>query len=157
MNFKKATIIAALVLSSNAMAADPSASVVWSGLVPGSVEGSDIKITGLGGGAFRNGTLSVAPDGTFTSSEINLESRLVANGGLKEATWTLSNSVVKYGSSDAASAKLTVKNNGTTWAQGTEIAKASKINLSVAQDAAIDTAVGDAVQVQVTVVASADI
>lgn len=165
MNFKKATIIAALVLSSNAMAADapgvihtdPSASVVWSGLVPGSVEGSAIKITGLGGGAFRNGTLSVAPDGTFTSSEINLESRLVENGDLKEATWTLTNSVVKYGSSDATAAKLTVKNNGAQWTEGLAIGKTSRINLSVAQDAAIDTAVGDAVQVQVTVVASADI
>lgn len=157
MNFKKAAIIAALALSSNVMAADPSASVVWSGLVPGSVDGDVIKITGLAGGAIGNGTLMVAPDGTFTSNEVNLEARLVDTGALQEATWTLSGSVVNYGSSDATAANLIVKNNGTEWEKGSEIGSTDKINLSVAQDAEIYTAVGEAVQVQVTVVASADI
>lgn len=157
MNFKKATIIAALALSSNAMAADPSASVVWTGLVPGSVEGDVIKITGLAGGSISNGTLLVAPDGTFTSNEVNLESRTVEKGDLQESTWTLTNAIVSYGSSDASSANLIVKNNGTAWERGAEIEGASKINISVAQDTEVNTAVGDSVQAQVTVVASADI
>lgn len=157
MNFKKASIIAALVLSSSAMAADPSASVIWSGLVPGSVSGDTIKITGLSGGVIGNGTLMVASDGTFTSNEVVLESRLVDDNVLQEATWTLSSSVVNYGSSDATAANLIVKNDGAEWTKGSEISGTDRINLSVAQDAEVETAVGEAVQVQVTVVASADI
>ncbi|WP_217520383.1 hypothetical protein [Vibrio metschnikovii] len=157
MKFKKTAMIAALVLSSNVMAADPTASVLWTGLVPGSVEGDAIKITGLAGGAINNGTLIVARDGTFTSNEVNLESHLVETNELQEATWTLSSSIVNYGSSVATDANLIVKNNGAEWVKGTEINNTDRVTLSVAQDAAVETAVGEAVQVQVTVVASANI
>ncbi|WP_217540365.1 hypothetical protein [Vibrio metschnikovii] len=155
MNFKKVAIIAALALSSNAMAQDPAASVVWTGLVPGSAEGDVIKITGLAGGAIATGTLLVASDGTFTSNEVNLESRKISDNQLQEAIWTLSSSIVNYGSSAATGANLIVKNNGSAWEKGSNLPATSKVNLTVAQDAAIDTSVGEAVQAQVTVVAAA--
>lgn len=159
---KLAGVIAAVAISATASAAvDPTASVVWSGMVPGSTAGDTIMITGLAGGAIGSGTLLVANDGSFTSSTIILESHENTGteaapvvGDITLAKWTLSSALVNYTTSAATDAVLDVKSNGTTWAVGAELASENTLRLEVAQTAALDTTTGELVQVQVTVVAS---
>jgi len=159
---KLAGVIAAVAISATASAAvDPTASVVWSGMVPGSTVGTDLMITGLAGGSIGNGTLVVATDGTFTSSTVILESHentgtLLAPvvGDITTANWTLSSALINYTTSSATGTTLVVSSDGATWAVGSQMAATDTLRLNVAQTADVDTTTGELVQVQVTVVAS---
>ncbi|HDX8356614.1 TPA: hypothetical protein RQN15_000329 [Aeromonas hydrophila] len=152
--------LAALSISASAMAVtNPTANVVWSGFVPGSVAGENLIITGLAGQAIQNGQLIVATDGTFTSTAVTLEARnydeaTQVTGELADATWTLSNAQVSYSSGASTAAKLVVSESGTAWQVGTELADAKKtLNLTVAQEQALPATAGGSVQAQVTLVA----
>lgn len=158
----KNTVLAltALALSASAMAVtNPTANVVWSGFVPGSVAGENLIITGLAGQAIQNGQLIVATDGTFTSTAVTLEARKYdeatqVTGELADATWTLSNAQVSYSSGASTAAKLVVSESGTAWQVGTELANAKNtLSLTVAQEQALSATAGGSVQAQVTLVA----
>lgn len=166
MKLKALALVSMLALSGNVMADTASASVVWTGLVPGSEDGETIKITGLGGGSIATGTLFVANNGTFTSNSVVLESRRANSqaagegspgwqtGDLVNANWTLQSVVLNYGSTPATGAAAVVKNNGTAWEVGSQQTATNNITLSIDQTAEVETQVGEAVQAQVTVVAS---
>lgn len=75
------------------------ANVKWVGLVDSVTDGETIKITGAGGGAIENGTLSVSSDASFTATSVVVEARYIADAtdssyaanDLAEAQWTFTN------------------------------------------------------------------
>ncbi len=155
---KKSMLALALAFSASAMAANPVANVVWSGFVPGSVAGDELIITGLAGQAIENGQLIVATDGTFTSTAVTVESHAYTAatttiGALADANWTLSNAQVSYSGGSADAAALVVQADGATWTVGSNQSAKKTLNLSVAQNTAVDVGVGGSVQAQVTIVA----
>lgn len=154
---KKTMLVLALAFSASAMAANPTANIVWSGFVPGSVAGDDLIITGLAGQAIENGQLIVATDGSFTSTAVVVEAREYTPvgtivGDLASANWTLSNAQVSYsGTSEVGS--FAVNANATPWAVGDTVDSESTLNLTVAQTEAVDVGAGGSVQAQITIVA----
>lgn len=165
---KLAGVIAAVAISSSAYAVDPTASVVWNGMVPGSTSGDAIMITGLAGGAIGGGTLLVASDGTFTSSTIILEAHETADNGVTPgditvANWTLSSALLNYTTTAATGTNLEVQNDGTPWNVGEVLGEGAvdtgidTLRLTVSQDADAGTTSGELVQVQVTVVAAQNV
>ncbi|MHC0041878.1 hypothetical protein ACGDLY_001305 [Vibrio campbellii] len=170
-NFKKVTL-SALVFAAigTAQAADPTATVVWSGKVPGISQGDALVITGLGGDlSEQSGALTPAGDGTFTSETIVLEAHNndsvdadpAANpvvGDLASANWSIASSTLTYGGVSNTSAVLEVSIDGTVVTDNAAAATgATSIGLSVAQNAALTDVEGDTVQAAVTVLASAAI
>ncbi|MBS0041131.1 hypothetical protein KFE26_02240 [Shewanella sp. M16] len=164
---KLAGVIAAVAISSSAYAVDPTASVVWNGMVPGSTGGDTIMITGLAGGAIGGGTLVVANGGSFTSSTIILEAHEttdgVTPGDITVANWTLSSALLNYTTTATTGLNLEVQNDGTLWNIG-EVLGAGAVDtgidtlrLTVSQDADAGTTSGELVQVQVTVVAAQNV
>lgn len=164
MKLKALALASMLAISGNALAETASASLVWSGYVPGTEDGQRIKITGLNNGAIGSGTLIVANNGTFTSNQVVLESRRAnalagengwAIGDLVNATWTLSSAQVNYGGVPATDATVVVRNNGTVWAQGQtgQITGTNNVNITVQQTTPIEVGVNSTVQAQVTVLA----
>ncbi|MDQ2164982.1 MULTISPECIES: hypothetical protein [Vibrio] len=152
MNFKKAAIIAAFAISSNAMA-NPSVTAIWAGVVPGSSTGDVIKITGLNGSAVEQGELYVNADGTFASSQVRLEARKIDTNELHAAQWTVTNTTVAYSTSGATGANLDIYLDGTSWIDGP--VNAASFDLTLVQTKALDVVPGEAVNAQVTLVASA--
>ncbi|MGN7509486.1 hypothetical protein [Aeromonas salmonicida] len=154
---KKSMLVLALAFSASAMAANPSANIVWSGFVPGSVAGDDLIITGLAGQAIENGQLIVATDGSFTSTAVVVEAREYTPvgtivGDLAPANWTLSNAQVSYsGTSEVG--EFAVNANAAPWAVGDTVDNESTLNLTVAQTEAVDVGAGGSVQAQITIVA----
>lgn len=163
---KLAGVIAAVAISSSAYAAvDPTASVVWNGMVPGSTGGDTLMITGLAGGAIGGGTLVVAIGGSFTSSTIILEAHETTDGvtpdAITTAQWTLSSALVNYTTTSVGQDKLKVFNDGDAnqWPVGTVLGGDAgqgieTLRLTVSQDTDVNTVAGELVQVQVTVVAT---
>ncbi|ENK2091614.1 TPA: hypothetical protein I7671_04315 [Vibrio vulnificus] len=84
---------------------DATAQVVWNGFVGNTVEGSNLIITGIGGGEIGSGTLFVEPDGTFTSSQVVLEAHdfdtdtQTVGERQPSASWTYVSSQVMVGGS----------------------------------------------------------
>ncbi|MGE6433813.1 hypothetical protein [Shewanella baltica] len=168
---KLAGVIAAVAISSSAYAVDPTASVVWNGMVPGSTGGDTIMITGLAGGAIGGGTLVVASGGSFTSSTIILEAHENTGtaaspvaGDITTAKWTLSSALVNYTTASADSAELKVFNDSDpiAWEVGTDLGDVAgsgieTLRLTVSQGVDVGTISGELVQVQVTVVAAQNV
>jgi len=72
-----ATSISALSLGVNAAESNTAATatIIWNGAIGATVPGSNLIITGIGGGDIASGTLFVEDDGTFTSSAVALQAR----------------------------------------------------------------------------------
>jgi len=72
-----ATSISALSLGVNAAESNTAATatIIWNGAIGTTVPGSNLIITGVGGGDIASGTLFVENDGTFTSSTVALQAR----------------------------------------------------------------------------------
>lgn len=150
--------LAALSISASAMAVNPTANIVWSGFVPGSVAGDSLIITGLAGQAIQNGQLIVATDGTFTSTAVTLEARKYeeatqTTSDLVDADWTLTSAQVSYSGGASDDAVLEVSQSGQAWAVGSLVNSKNTLNLSVAQKQALPATAGGSVQAQVTLVA----
>ncbi|WP_038880796.1 hypothetical protein [Vibrio jasicida] len=163
-NFKKVAL-ASLVLAAigTAQAADPQATVVWTGSIPSVQPGDTILITGLGGDlTAQSGALTPAADGTFTSETIVLESRLNAGsaetpevGALQNANWQIASSTLTYGGVTNNAATLEVSIDGVVVTDdAAAAADANSIRLSVAQNSPLTDVGGDSVQAAVTVLAS---
>ena len=165
-NFKKVAL-ASLVFAAigTAQAADPQATVVWSGVVPGTTAGDTLIITGLGGDqSEQTGALTPAGDGTFTSESIVLEARVNESGdatapivgALQAANWSIASSALTYAGISNNDAALEVMIDGVVVADtANAAASVESISLSVAQNAPLTDVDGDTVQASVTVLASA--
>ncbi|WP_039986998.1 hypothetical protein [Vibrio owensii] len=169
-NFKKAAL-ASLVLAGMAMgsaqAADPKASLTWTGEVPGVTAGDTLVITGVGGvEQIEKGTITANSDGTFTSSSIILEAHTNDGtpeapviGALQAATWSVNSPSISYGGAfDPTYAQnLVVFADGVRVVDTTNLlgAQAETVSLAVANETAVDGVEGEAVQATLTVVASA--
>ncbi|MFM2657163.1 Uncharacterised protein [Vibrio owensii] len=169
-NFKKAAL-ASLVFAGmaigSAQAADPTATLTWTGIVPDSNAGDTLLITGQGGSLeIQNGTITAQADGTFTSSSIVVEARTntsgdAANpvvGDLADATWSVQNPTITYG----GTFDPTLNENLIVFADGVQVtdnsdilgAQASTVSLAVGNDTPVADVEGGAVQASITVVAS---
>lgn len=164
-NFKKVAL-ASLVFAAigTAQAADPQATAVWSGVVPGAAAGDNLIITGLGGSLEAlTGALTPAADGTFTSETIVLEARQNISGDatapdvgdLVAADWSIASSTVTYGGISNTDALLEVSIDGVAVADtANAAASVETIGLSVAQTNPLTDVDGQTVQAAVTVLAS---
>ncbi|HGY9597160.1 TPA: hypothetical protein ACOJPH_004874 [Vibrio campbellii] len=165
-NFKKvalASLVFAAIGTAQA-AQDPTATVVWSGVIPGNTAGDTLLITGLGGDLTeQSGTLTPAADGTFTSETIVLEARVndgvdAANpvvGALQSANWSIASSTLTYGGVSNTTAALEVSIDGVVVTDTAAAATgAETIGLSVAQNAPLTDVGGQTVQAAVTVLAT---
>ncbi|MGI9918418.1 hypothetical protein [Vibrio owensii] len=162
-NFKKAAL-ASLVFAAigTAQAADPQATVVWSGVIPDASFGDTLLITGLNGDlSAQTGALTPNADGTFNSETIVLEARnndgsvdTPVVGDLVNADWTIANSAISYDGVSLTDAVLEVAIDGTqvvdTAAAATGV---QTIGLSVAQASPLSDVGGSTVQASVTVLA----
>ncbi|QWZ78084.1 hypothetical protein [Aeromonas sp. FDAARGOS 1419] len=154
---KKSMLALALAFSASAMAANPTADIVWSGFVPGSVAGDELVITGLAGQDIRNGQLIVSTDGSFTSTPVTVEARdydagTSVIGDMVDANWTLSTAQVSYsGTSEVGT--LVVEANDAPWDIGSALNNEKTLNLTVKQATPVDVSAGGSVQAQVTIVA----
>ncbi|MGR5282590.1 hypothetical protein [Photobacterium damselae] len=155
-----ASVMAASFLSASAIAADPSATLVWQGFVPNKVTGDSLIITGLGGQEnIAKGTLNVQADGTFNSDAIIVESHAYDSaseeiGDLTSSNWKLVSANLTMGSTDVTPATLEVSVNGAKVEVGGAIDGVDTLNTTVSQTTPLTDASGQA-QVSVTYVASA--
>ncbi|EJE8675980.1 hypothetical protein M5236_004707 [Vibrio parahaemolyticus] len=164
---KKHAIVMALLsvgLISQAVNAAPASSVLeWRGFVSGAFPGTDIGLTGQGGGNIQTGVLSINDDGAFTSARaIIVEAHSmdktdptnpVVSPELydNEIDWTVSAINVSHAAYDLS--KIVVSMNGTAMVPGTATNTAAGENIvgfSVSSEAPADPSMltpGDAVSV----------
>lgn len=159
-----AATLASLGLLSVAQAADPSATVVWSGVVPATQGDGSTIITGFNGSETAlSGTINASADGTFTSSSVVLEIRDGVSGTVGElhaggATWQVKSTSLTYDGQGVANANLIVNVDNNPVTLNTDAATgAQTISISVAQDADLtaDNVGGTSVQASATLVADA--
>ncbi|MCR9352123.1 hypothetical protein [Vibrio alginolyticus] len=126
---KNAMIIALLSagLMSSVATAKPASSVLeWRGFVDGSFDGSDIALTGQGGGDIQKGVLTIAKDGSIsTDRAIVVEAHEVDESGAVQdlfggdVAWNISATSVSHPAYDAKD--ITISMNGTTIEPGTPV------------------------------------
>ena len=81
MTFKTNLKFIALAASISALSftayanTDATATIIWNGAIGETVPGSNLIITGEGGGDISSGTLYIEDNGTFTSSSVGLQAR----------------------------------------------------------------------------------
>ncbi|EHK6028643.1 hypothetical protein C4G53_RS23880 [Vibrio parahaemolyticus] len=163
---KKHAIVMALLsvgLISQAVNAAPSSSVLeWRGFVSGAFAGSDIGLTGQGGGDIQTGELSINDDGAFTSARaIIVEAHDVDTSGSTpvissdlyagDVDWSISAINISHAAYDLS--KLVVSMNGDTMVTGTPLTTTAgnhTVGFSVSSPAPADPSMltpGDAVSV----------
>ncbi|MBY7732124.1 hypothetical protein JHW46_17425 [Vibrio splendidus] len=138
------------------------ADAIWSGVIGNSVPSSNLIITGLGGGDIQTGELYIKSDGTFTSSELILESRQfdsdTSETGNRQpgATWTYLTSQVLIGGQISDEAQVKVFNDGEELTQTTPtVVEESYVNLTVKNEIEVENIpVQDSAVVSVQMAAS---
>ncbi|WP_454442856.1 hypothetical protein [Vibrio bathopelagicus] len=162
-NFFVIGATALVMTSGSAYSADSAeANVVWTGLVNSSVPSSNLKITGRSGGDIEQGVLIVDNNGTFTSSEVQLEAHDYEPGTdtigplQPSASWTYVNSTVMIGSDFTQDANIKVFNKGDVLDTGTPYT-GDTVLLKVQNETEItDVTVEGIAQVSVLMTASYD-
>lgn len=114
------TSLFGVVLMSQAVnAAAPSSSVLeWRGFVGGAFVGTDVGLTGQGGGSIQEGVLNINEDGSFTSARaIIVEAHAVDTTGsvptIKsefydgEVNWSISATNVSHAAYDVSNINVT--------------------------------------------------
>ncbi|MCW8336612.1 hypothetical protein, partial [Vibrio paucivorans] len=147
---KKTILIAAMATACgfttiNAHAADEPAQAVliWNGIVPGAIVGSDIGLASPTGGDIQQGDLSLAENGTFDSTIVNIKAfSLTPEGEIDPETqypeaidWSPYNVIVQHNGAEgnayeSTNAKIFL--NGTETATGESVqTEAGSPNMSV--------------------------
>jgi hypothetical protein len=166
-NFKKSALASVLLMgmAANANAADPaSATVVWTGLVPGSVASDSVIITGEDSSTLElTGQIVAEADGTFQTSNIVLEAHsntaeagaAPVIGALASANWTVHSMNATYDNAVQPGQTLEAYVDGNKVAKGDSVKSKQSISVSLKQTAALDSAdVADTtVQASLTVMA----
>ncbi|TNZ86770.1 hypothetical protein CGK40_24295 [Vibrio parahaemolyticus] len=164
---KKHAIVMALLsagLMTQAVNAAPASSMLeWRGFVSGAFDGTDIGLTGLGGGDIQMGELNVDSDGAFSSARpIVVEAHAIDDSGTEpvvseemygdsEVAWSISSTQVSPAAYDLASVQVLM--NGEPMVTGTPVTTPAARNVaafSVSSPASTDVDAlipGDAVSV----------
>ncbi|WP_210473892.1 hypothetical protein [Vibrio crassostreae] len=148
--------------SGSAYSADNAeATAVWTGLVSSSAPSANLKITGRSGGNIEPGVLLVNENGTFTSTEVQLEAHdydpdTETVGDLQPlADWTYMSSTVMIGGDFTQEAVVKVFNEGQELTLGTPSDQSDTVMLKVQNEAEItDVTVEGVAQVSVLMSAS---
>ncbi|MGF1903075.1 hypothetical protein [Aliivibrio sifiae] len=153
---------------------DATATIIWNGAIGETVPGSNLIITGEGGGDIASGTLYIEDDGTFTSSSVGLQARdytpeVEGMGGedaivgdiQPDASWSYMSSTVMIDGqvSQEAAVKVTDLQSGVEFIKGgqgsSEEIKAGMIELSISNSTPVtDVDVTGDAQVSVLMAAS---
>ncbi len=173
---KKHAIVMALLsagLMSQAVNAAPSSSVLeWRGFVSGAFAGTDLGLTGQGGGDIQTGELSINDDGAFTSARaIIVEAHAMDTSGSEpvvapelydgDVNWSISATNVSHAAYDLAS--VVVSMNGEPMTVGTPTMTTAgnhTVGFSVSSPAPTDATMltpGDAVSVTTMVFAEPNV
>ncbi|EJV0279257.1 hypothetical protein ACJZRZ_004239 [Vibrio parahaemolyticus] len=173
---KKHAIVMALLsagLMSQVANAAPSSSVLeWRGFVSGAFAGTDVGLTGQGGGDIQRGELSINDDGAFTSARaIIVEAHAMDTTGATpviapefydgDVDWTISATNVSHAAYDLSS--IVISMNGETMTAGTPITTTAgnhSVGFSVSSPAPADASMltpGDAVSVTTMVFAEPNV
>lgn len=165
MEKNKIAIAFGLVLvSAVANAATPAAeTLTWKGVVPFSVAGDEVVITGDMGAPVTAGVLNVNDDGTFTSSTINVEAHkntgtvavpVIGDPISGDVVWNLADTLINASETDMGSATLQVKVDGKDFALNTPLTDDYRLAVAVANTTAVDTIkAGESIQVSAVVTA----
>ncbi|ALR95507.1 hypothetical protein [Vibrio alginolyticus] len=169
---KKHAIVMALLsagLMSQAVNAAPSSSILeWRGFVSGAFAGTDIGLTGQGGGDIQTGELSINDDGAFTSARaIIVEAHAMDDTGPEpvispelydgDVDWSISATNVSHAAYELSD--IAVSMNGEPIAPGTPLTTTAgnhTVGFSVSSPAPADASMltpGDAVSVTTMVFA----
>ncbi len=158
-----ATSVATLSFASNAEIlpggetnTDATATIIWNGTIGETVPGSNLIITGEGGGDIASGTLYIEDDGTFTSTSVGLQAHDYTPGVEGEtpvdavvgdiqpnASWTYMSSTVMIGGqvTQEAEVKVMELQSGKEFTKGGQAGgsevKAGMIELSISNSAAV--------------------
>ena len=173
---KKHVIITALLsagLMSQAVYAAPSSSVLeWRGFVSGAFAGTDIGLTGQGGGDIQTGELSINGDGSFNSTRaLIVEAHAMDTSGAEpvvtselydgDVDWSISATNVSHAAYDAANVLISM--NGEPITVGTPVTTTvgnHVVGFSVSSPAPTDATMltpGDAVSVTTMVFAEPNV
>ncbi|MEZ8236621.1 hypothetical protein AB6C62_24310 [Vibrio splendidus] len=167
-NFKKSALASVLLMgmAANANAADSaSATVVWSGLVPGSIASDSLIITGEDSSTLAlTGTIVAEADGTFETSNVVLEAHNNTAdedggepviGALASANWKVTSMNATYNSAEQPGQTLEAYVDGSKVSKGETVGNKQFISVSLKQTAELDsTNVADTtVQASLTVMA----
>lgn len=169
---KKHAIVMALLsagLMSQVANAAPASSVLeWRGFVNGAFSGTDIGLTGQGGGDIQTGVLSINGDGAFTSERaIIVEAHAMDDSGAEpvispelyagDVAWSISATNVSHAAYDLSS--IVISMNGDPITEGTPVITSTgnhTVGFSVSSPAPADATMltpGDAVSVTTMVFA----
>ncbi|QKS98630.1 hypothetical protein HUO05_25860 (plasmid) [Vibrio alginolyticus] len=126
---KNAMIMALLsagLMSSIVNAAPASTTLEWRGFVGGAIDGSDITLTGQGGGDIQKGVLSVSDDGSFaTERAIIVEAHAIDESGNVldfydgDVAWNISATNVSHAAYDVND--IVISMNGKPIEEGTPV------------------------------------
>ncbi|MEZ9156390.1 hypothetical protein AB4510_18840 [Vibrio sp. 10N.222.54.B12] len=166
-NFKKSALASVLLMgmAANANAADSaSATVVWTGLVPGSIASDSLIITGEDSSTLElTGEIVAEADGTFQTSNVVLEAHKNTAtsgaepviGALASANWTVHSMNATYDNAVQPGQILEAYVDGSKVAKGDSVDNKQSISVSLKQTAELDSAnVADTtVQASLTVMA----
>lgn len=173
---KKHAIVMALLsvgLMSQAVNAAPTSSVLeWKGFVKGAFNGTDIGLTGQGGGDIQAGELSIERDGAFTTERaVIVEAHAMDNSGAEpvitsemyegDVNWNITATHVSHEAYDLAD--IVVSMNGNPITEGTPVITTAGnhiVGFSVSSPAPQDTSMlspGDAVSVTTMVFAEPNV
>ncbi|WP_241802785.1 hypothetical protein [Aliivibrio logei] len=154
-----------MTVSAGAYAAPSTTTVVWSGIVPGTVANDNIVITGVSGSlASLTGSITPNTDGTFLSDTVTLESHVndgtaaVPVVGILDATtnWTLADASVTFDGKANAAQVIEVSLNGVVAPIATVVPLTSSLTAEIAQTVALDEAEVSGTTVQASITLMAD-
>jgi len=171
-------VLSAGLIGQSVHAAPASTTLEWVGFVPGVFDGSDIGLTGQGGGDIQAGVLNVEEDGAFTSQRpIVVEAHeMIDTSALGDGSqfgagpelydgdvdWSLVSTSVTHSAYDAT-ADITIAMNGTKLVEGTPVTTTTGNHIvtfvaeSVSPSAGGTVVPGDAVAVQAMITAQANV
>lgn len=153
-------------MAASANAADPaSATVVWTGMVPGSLASNSVIITGENGSLLElTGDVVAAADGKFKTSEIVLEAHKNSGdaasptvGELALANWTVSDMNANYDNKQHPDQTLEAYVNGDKVAKGASVDGKETIKVFLKQTAELDSASVADTTVQASLTMMADL
>lgn len=168
-NFKKSALASVLLMgmAANANAAGPaSATVVWTGLVPGSIASDSVIITGKDSSLLElTGEIIAEADGKFQTSNIVLEAHsntaTAGNdpviGALASANWTVHSMNATYDNLEQVGQTLEAYVDGSKVDLGDSVDGKQSISVSLKQTAELDAAEVADTTVQATLTVMADL
>ncbi|CAH1602056.1 conserved exported hypothetical protein [Vibrio jasicida] len=168
-------LLSAGLIGQSAHAMPSTATLEWTGFVPGVFNGSDIGLTGQGGGDIQAGVLKIEEDGAFTAlrpvvveAHEMIDTSVTQDGSQMEpgpglydgdVVWSLLDTSVTHTAYDAAT-DITITMNGTDLVKGTPVTTTTGNHIATfGADSAAPTAggsvvPGDSVAVQAVIMAA---